>query len=68
MRVQQTQQSEPTQVEQMQVELAKIERTEAVLSHIRDIISPPNFIPSSVVPTINAHAAALPPGEISELS
>lgn len=62
MRVQQTHQSEPTQVEQMQIELAKIERTEAVLSHLQ-ILS----LHLTVVPTINAHAAALPLGEISEL-
>ncbi|KAG1889400.1 hypothetical protein F4604DRAFT_1915272 [Suillus subluteus] len=53
-----------TQVEQTQ-ELTKIEQTEAVLSHIRDIVSVPNFMP--VAPIIDTFAAALLPAEFPDL-
>ncbi|KAG1841879.1 hypothetical protein C8R48DRAFT_679173 [Suillus tomentosus] len=39
----------------------------AVLSRIRDIVLAPDFIPSSVVPNVNACAAALPATEFSKI-
>ncbi|KAG2353163.1 hypothetical protein BDR07DRAFT_1615108, partial [Suillus spraguei] len=38
-----------------------------ILSFIRDIVSTPNFIPSSVAPIVDACAAALSPAEFSDL-
>ncbi|KAG2089606.1 uncharacterized protein F5147DRAFT_38952 [Suillus discolor] len=46
--------------------LMKKKRT-AVLSRIRDIVLAPDFILSSVVPNVNACAAALPATEFSKL-
>ncbi|KAG2089617.1 uncharacterized protein F5147DRAFT_780570 [Suillus discolor] len=43
------------------------EKHTAVLSRIRDIVLGPDFIPSSVVPNVNACAAALPAAEFSKI-
>ncbi|KAG2040977.1 hypothetical protein BDR03DRAFT_979805 [Suillus americanus] len=43
------------------------EKRKTVLSHTRDIISPSNFPSSSIVPTVNACAAAISPEELSNL-
>ncbi|KAG1857684.1 hypothetical protein DFJ58DRAFT_744987 [Suillus subalutaceus] len=43
------------------------QKRKTVLSHIRDIISDSNFASSSIVPTVNACAAAISPTEFSNL-
>ncbi|KAG1902314.1 uncharacterized protein F5891DRAFT_978644 [Suillus fuscotomentosus] len=43
------------------------EKRTAVLSRIRDIVLGPDFTPSSVVPNVNACAAALPAAEFSKI-
>ncbi|KAG1825616.1 uncharacterized protein BJ212DRAFT_1475013 [Suillus subaureus] len=50
---------------QTQAKLTKTKQTEAVLSHIHDIVSVPNFIP--IAPIVNTCTAALLPAEFSDL-
>ncbi|KAG2109556.1 uncharacterized protein F5147DRAFT_772864 [Suillus discolor] len=58
---------EQVKIELTKTELTKTERTQAVLSHLCDIISTPNFLASSVAPIIETCAAALLPEEFSDL-